>query len=343
MARRAGLYAELVALSQFLPGPASSQTGFGSRPDARRSARRAGGMDRFTPPSALLMLAFAWRRRDRRMARAAARAFCTGLKLVAVAIVDRPCSAWRGRFAWMFHAQRSLSWRCSCWCSAGDAVRSPRNPAGGAIGLFVLRHAAKRLVWPASPAVAAGLAWAASFSVACGVLPASARNARPSPGNAGMYRGSWPRWSFGRASPCLAVPTSRRVGLVVRLALQGIGAARFRPALRHAARRVCRARPAMAAALASCGHLPAGLLALGTRRIGAATWPAQARRLWRGSTRPWSVCIRRAAPTILRSRACRSGANGGVDERPLRVMTLVAARAPPILVVAACLFGFVAG
>ena len=78
-------YADLVALSQFLPGPASSQVGFGL------GWRRAGlpgalaAWAGFTLPSAILMTAFAFGVRF--MSGVWAQAVIHGLKLVAVAVV----------------------------------------------------------------------------------------------------------------------------------------------------------------------------------------------------------------------------------------------------------------
>lgn len=78
-------FADLVALCQFLPGPASSQVGFGL------GLRRAGPLGAlaawigFTLPSAILMTAFAFGVRF--MAGVWAQAVIHGLKLVAVVVV----------------------------------------------------------------------------------------------------------------------------------------------------------------------------------------------------------------------------------------------------------------
>lgn len=78
-------YADLVALSQFLPGPASSQVGFGV------GLLRAGGWGAiaafvgFTLPSAALMVAFAYGASW--FAGPIGEGLLTGLKIVAVAIV----------------------------------------------------------------------------------------------------------------------------------------------------------------------------------------------------------------------------------------------------------------
>lgn len=78
-------YAEIVALSQFLPGPASSQAGFAV---GLRLAGAMGGLAAFagfTLPSAMLMLAAAWGLQF--IAGDAGAAVVHGLKLVAVSIV----------------------------------------------------------------------------------------------------------------------------------------------------------------------------------------------------------------------------------------------------------------
>ncbi len=79
-------YADLVALCQFLPGPASSQVGFAL---GLTRAGALGGLAAwagFTLPSALLMLAFALSARDLAATPAGAGAL-HGLRLVAVAVV----------------------------------------------------------------------------------------------------------------------------------------------------------------------------------------------------------------------------------------------------------------
>jgi chromate transporter len=79
-------YADLVALCQFLPGPASSQVGFAL--GVIRAGRLAGGLAAwagFTLPSALVLLGFALV--TTRFSDPSAVAFLHGLKLVAVAVV----------------------------------------------------------------------------------------------------------------------------------------------------------------------------------------------------------------------------------------------------------------
>jgi len=79
-------YGDLVALCQFLPGPASSQVGFSL--GVLRGGGLAGGLAAwvgFTLPSALLMFAFALGAAN--LAGASAAGLVHGLKLVAVAVV----------------------------------------------------------------------------------------------------------------------------------------------------------------------------------------------------------------------------------------------------------------
>jgi len=79
------VYAELVALGQFLPGPASSQVGFslGLTRAGRRGALAA--WVAFTMPSALLMVGFAYGARA--FGSVVGRGVVAGLQVVAVAIV----------------------------------------------------------------------------------------------------------------------------------------------------------------------------------------------------------------------------------------------------------------
>jgi len=84
-------YGDLVALCQFLPGPASSQVGFAL--GVLRSGSLLGGLAAwagFTLPSALLMVAFALG--AAKLAGPAAAGLVHGLKLVAVAVVAQ--AAW---------------------------------------------------------------------------------------------------------------------------------------------------------------------------------------------------------------------------------------------------------
>src|SRR5688572_13833351 len=79
-------YADLVALCQFLPGPASSQVGFSL--GVLRGKGLLGGLAAwlaFTMPSAIILLAFALGAAS--FTGAIAEGFLHGLKLVAVAVV----------------------------------------------------------------------------------------------------------------------------------------------------------------------------------------------------------------------------------------------------------------
>ena len=100
-------FAELIALCQFLPGPASSQVGFAI---VFRRAGYAGALCAwlgFTLPSALLMTAFAFVATS--LHSVAQLGVLHGLKLVAV-VVDRAGhgSAWRARCARTSHAGIAL-------------------------------------------------------------------------------------------------------------------------------------------------------------------------------------------------------------------------------------------
>ena len=78
-------YADLVALCQFLPGPASSQVGFAIGLVRGGYAGALAAWIAFTLPSAMLMVAFAWAAAS--LEGPVAQGALHGLKLVAVAIV----------------------------------------------------------------------------------------------------------------------------------------------------------------------------------------------------------------------------------------------------------------
>jgi chromate transporter len=87
-------YAELVALCQFLPGPASSQTGFGIGLMQRGLAGGLAAWLGFTLPSALLMIAFGYGISSLRGV--AGSGWLHGLNLAAVAVVAQAVIAmWR--------------------------------------------------------------------------------------------------------------------------------------------------------------------------------------------------------------------------------------------------------
>lgn len=146
-------YAELVALCQFLPGPASSQTGFGIGYLLRGWSGGVAAWVGFTLPSALLMIGFALGLTQ--LGDAAAGGWVRGLKIAAVAIVA--------------HAVLAM-WRSL----APDALRSA----------FVLASAGALLLWPASwlqvGVIAVG--GLAGLAVLRGSLPAPVANAGATPG-----------------------------------------------------------------------------------------------------------------------------------------------------------------
>ncbi|SUB55961.1 chromate transporter, chromate ion transporter (CHR) family [Brucella anthropi] len=103
-------YADLVALSQFLPGPASSQVGFALGLLRGGPLGALAAWAAFTLPSALLLVLFAY----------GAAAFggpvgggvITGLKIVAVAIVAQAVWGMARTSARTANGPRSLSARC---------------------------------------------------------------------------------------------------------------------------------------------------------------------------------------------------------------------------------------
>ena len=83
-------FVDLVALCQFLPGPASSQVGFSIGLDARRLCRRLAAWTGFTLPSAIVLVLFAYGAGA--LTGPLGTGLLHGLKLVAVAIVAQAVS-----------------------------------------------------------------------------------------------------------------------------------------------------------------------------------------------------------------------------------------------------------
>ncbi len=133
-------YADLVALGQFLPGPASSQTGFGIGYQLRGWAGGLAAWAGFTLPSAALMVAFA-------LGLGHLSAFTTsgwlhGLKLAAVAVVAQAVVAmWRSlagdapRSALVLLGAGTLLALPHAWMQVAVIA------AGAALGLFIPRGA----------------------------------------------------------------------------------------------------------------------------------------------------------------------------------------------------------
>ena len=107
-------YADLVALCQFLPGPASSQVGIAI---GIGRARLLGGIAAwvgFTLPSALALVAFAFA--IGASAKATDVGWLHGLKVVAVAVVAQAVWGWLDLSAQIVNERRSLfSLRWSPW------------------------------------------------------------------------------------------------------------------------------------------------------------------------------------------------------------------------------------
>jgi chromate transporter len=108
-------YVDLVALCQFLPGPASSQVGIGL--GIIRAGLLGGVMawTGFTMPSAIALTLFGLGVQALGIADAG---WLHGLKIVAVAVVAQAVWGWRARSARTASARRLPSWRLSpCWRS----------------------------------------------------------------------------------------------------------------------------------------------------------------------------------------------------------------------------------
>lgn len=84
-------YADLVALCQFLPGPASSQVGIAVGLMRAGYPGALAAWTAFTLPSALALVLFAFG--VAALGEALGASWLQGLKVAAVAVVPRPCSA----------------------------------------------------------------------------------------------------------------------------------------------------------------------------------------------------------------------------------------------------------
>ena len=91
------VYADLVALCQFLPGPASSQTGFSIGLMRAGYPGALAAWTAFTLPSAIALVLFAYGAKA--LNGPAGTGLLHGLRLVAVAIVAQAVGAWRARCA----------------------------------------------------------------------------------------------------------------------------------------------------------------------------------------------------------------------------------------------------
>jgi chromate transporter len=164
-------FADLVALCQFLPGPASSQTIFGLGYLQRGLAGGLAASLGFTLPSVLLMLGFAYGVAS--LGDPAAAGWLRGLKVAAVAVVAQAvwamgrtlCPDWPRR-ALALGATALVLWLPFAWSQLAVIA------AGALLGwsLFRTADAAPRLV-PAAVSRKAGAAGLLLFFLLLGLLP----------------------------------------------------------------------------------------------------------------------------------------------------------------------------
>ena len=102
-------YADLVALCQFLPGPASSQVGFSIGLMRAGYPGALAAWIGFTLPSAIALVLFAYGAGA--LTARSARACCTASSWSRSRSSRRPCWAWRVRSARTASGPRSRSWR----------------------------------------------------------------------------------------------------------------------------------------------------------------------------------------------------------------------------------------
>ncbi|MBV8605610.1 MAG: chromate efflux transporter [Pelomonas sp.] len=166
-------YADLVALCQFLPGPASSQVGMALGLMRRGYAGALAAWAGFTLPSAVLLILLALGIAGHSAALPPAALY--GLKLVAVAVVAQ--AVWGMARTLCTDAPRVAMMALAC----GVALRVPGAfgqlgviAAAGAVGLLRLRPAAAADHAPLPIAVGrrAGVAWLVLFCVLLLGLPA---------------------------------------------------------------------------------------------------------------------------------------------------------------------------
>jgi chromate transporter len=168
-------YADLVALCQFLPGPASSQTGFGVGYLHRGFAGGLAAWLGFTLPSAILMLGFAHGVTS--LGDVAGTGWLRGLKAAAVAVVAQAVWAmWKNLCP-------DLPRSVLAGVSAGLLLMLPLAwlqlgviAAGGLLGwqFFKMPDPTTQTA-PSGLSRRAGLAWLAIFFVLLGLLPVLAR------------------------------------------------------------------------------------------------------------------------------------------------------------------------
>lgn len=162
-------YAELVALCQFLPGPASSQVGLAL---GLRRAGYAGALAAwagFTLPSAILLIALALGMAQWNMDHPLAQGALHGLKAVAVAVVAQAvwgmartlCPDWPRRLLALACATAALLWPTP-WTQVGLIALAGGIGAAGWLGLAAVPAAAGES-GPSPVSARAGAAWLVLF------------------------------------------------------------------------------------------------------------------------------------------------------------------------------------
>lgn len=170
-------YAELVALCQFLPGPASSQVGLGLGLQRGGYAGALAAWAGFTLPSAIALIGLALGLTHWNMAHPLAQGALHGLKVVAVAVVAQAvwgmarklCPDWPRRLLALATAIVALWWPTP-WTQVGLILLA----AGlGAAGLMraVAPPAASAAAGAPAPSVRGGAVWLTLFFVLLIALP----------------------------------------------------------------------------------------------------------------------------------------------------------------------------
>ncbi len=165
-------YADLVALSQFLPGPASSQVGFALGLMRAGPAGAAAAFLAFTLPSALIMIAFAYGAHA--FAGPIGSGIVGGLKIVAVAIIAH--AVWgmaRQLCPDRTRAGIALGAVLIALMPAGAYMQVIAIAAGAFLGLALCRDAAQESITalPFAVSRAVGYACLAAFAILLIGLP----------------------------------------------------------------------------------------------------------------------------------------------------------------------------
>lgn len=341
-------FADLVALCQFLPGPASSQLAFalGMRRGGLPGALAASVG--FTLPSALLMILFAYGLVA--LGGGAGSGWVHGLKLAAVAIVGHAVFS-MARQLCPDMPRLAMAAGAAALAAKGPGVMGPicAMVLGGALGWYAYRHSVLKQQVPEASVpthhhVAAGLAWAL-FGLLLVALPALTRVSEN--GSLALVDSFYRAGSlvFGGGHVVLPLLRAEVVppGWIEDHAfLAGYGAAQALPGPLFTFAAYLGASATVGPGgwrgglLAVCAiFLPALLLVGGTLPL----WQVVRRKAWmRAALRGTNAAVVGILATAFVNPVCREGLSSGTDATIATVAFLLVqfTRTPVWLVVALC-------